>query len=66
MKAELSEDGQSFTLTRGAWSNSYPLADLPKWLAFYRKQPLDFPKSGDSYAASIAALEALAARLGQG
>ena len=36
MKAELSEDGQSFTLTRGAWSNSYPLADLPKWLAFYR------------------------------
>jgi len=60
MKATLSDDGQSFTLARGAWSNSYPLADLPKWLAFYREQPRLFPKAGDTYAGSIAALEQLA------
>lgn len=60
MIATLSEDGQSFTLTRGAWSNTYPIAELPKWLAFYQEQQALFPKAGDSYQASIAAMQALA------
>lgn len=63
MKAELTPDGTGFTLTRGAWSSTYPLADLDRWLEFYRRQPVDFPKSGQAYAESIAALESLTARL---
>lgn len=59
MKATVTEDGRHFTLQRGAWSNTYPIEDLAKWLAFYRQQPLDFPKSGTNYAASITALESL-------
>lgn len=60
MIATVSEDGQSFTLTRESWSNTYPMAELPKWLAFYQDQKALFPKAADSYDASIAALQALA------
>lgn len=63
MITSVSDDGQTFTLTRGAWSNTYPVADLAKWLAFYRDQKALFPKAGASYDASIAALEALARQL---
>lgn len=64
MKATLSDDRKSFTLQRGAWSNTYPVEDLPKWLAFYREQPRLFPKAGETYAASITAIEALAREAG--
>ncbi len=57
-------DDTSFTLTSGAWSNSYPLEELSKGLAFYRHQKERFPKSGNHYDASIAAIEALAEKLG--
>lgn len=66
MKAILSDDKSQFTLQRGAWSNTYPVEEAAKWLAFYRRQPIDFPKAGHTYAASIAALEDLCRRLGQG
>ncbi|WP_312525716.1 hypothetical protein [Paracoccus sp. (in: a-proteobacteria)] len=56
-------DDTSFTLTSGAWSNTYPLEDLAKWLKFYRHQKERFPKSGPHYDASIAAIEALAEQL---
>ncbi len=64
MKAILSDDRTSFTLSRGAWSNSYPVDEAAHWLAFYRKQPVDFPKAGRAYAGSIAALEGLCRDLG--
>ena len=60
---ETSHDDSTFTLTRGAWSNTYPLEDLQKWLAFYRRQKEHFPKSGTNYDASITAIEALAKKL---
>ena len=64
MKAILSDDRTTFTLRRGAWSNSYPVETATAWLAFYRRQPVDFPKAGRAYEASIAALEALCRDLG--
>lgn len=57
-------DTQSFTIADKAWTNSYPIAELPKWLGFYRKMKVDYPKSGDSYDADIAALAKLAVELG--
>lgn len=63
MIATISDDGQSFTLTRGAWSNTYPLSELPKWQAFYHDQKRLFPKAAESYDASIAALDGLAQQL---
>lgn len=29
---------ETFTMTKGAWSNTCPISDLPKWLVFYRQQ----------------------------
>ncbi|MCV2448443.1 hypothetical protein [Paracoccus sp. DMF] len=62
MKA--THDEATFTLTGNMWSATYPLDELPKWLAFYRRQKARFPKAGDSYDGTIAALEALAKDLG--
>lgn len=64
MKAILSDDRTSFTLRRGAWSNTYPVAQAASWLAFYRRQPMDFSKAGRAYEESIAALEKLCRDLG--
>jgi len=62
MKA--SHDESTFTLSRGSWSNTYPLEDVGKWLALYRRQKDRFPKSGHSYDASISALEELSLEIG--
>lgn len=56
-------DESTFTLRGREWYGTYPLEDLPKWLAFYRKLKVEYPKSGTSYDATIAALEALEAEL---
>ena len=61
---QATHDDSTFTLMSKAWSNTYPLDDLTKWLAFYRHQKEKFPKSLDAYDASIAALEGLADQLG--
>lgn len=57
---------ETFTLKSGAWSNTYPILDLPKWLSFYRRMKADFPKSGNSYDWAIEALEKLAKEAGVG
>ncbi len=62
MKA--THDDTTFTLTGEVWSSTYPLEELPKWLRWYRGQKRRFAKAGDSYDATIAALETLAAELG--
>lgn len=62
MKA--THDDTTFRLTGEVWSSTYPLEELPKWLRWYRGQKRRFSKAGDSYDATIAALEALAAELG--
>lgn len=63
MKATRSES--TFTLTGKHWSGTYPLDDLPKWLAFYRRLRENHPKSGTSYDATIEALEGLERELVQ-
>ena len=61
--AILSADGASFRIRRDAWFNDYPLADLPFWIAFYKRLRDQHPKALHSYDATIAALEDLARRL---
>lgn len=61
MKA--THDESTFTLRKREWYGTYPLEDLLKWLAFYRKMKREFPKTGTSYDATIAALEKLEAEL---
>lgn len=58
MKA--THDETTFTLTGEIWSATYPLDELPKWLRFYRSRKERFPKAGNNYDATIAALEGLA------
>jgi hypothetical protein len=60
---KITHDDKTFTITGQQWSGTYPLQDLSKWLAFYRRQRADFPKAGPSYDATIAGLEALAKKL---
>lgn len=57
MKA--TRDGDTFTLNGRYWSATYPIEELPRWLAFYRDQREKFPRSGRSYDATIRALEDL-------
>lgn len=58
--AKLSKDGTYFVLSKGSWQNEYPLADLDRWIEFYRKMRREHPKSQSSYDRTIAALEELA------
>jgi hypothetical protein len=51
----------TFTLTKGPWSGTFPIEDLPKWLAFYRRQQELFPAHAANYANDVRALEGLAA-----
>lgn len=61
---QIAHDNHTFTIAGKEWFGTYPLEDLGKWLAFYRRQREDFPKAGTAYDATIAGLEALAVRLG--
>lgn len=54
----------SYTHVKRSWSNTYPVERLAEWIAFYKKQRADFPKSGKHYDEDIAKLEALAKQLG--
>lgn len=62
----LDPDRTSFTMKRGVWSSSYPVSDLPKWTAFYRRQQELYPAHADQYAESFNALRELAASLEHG
>lgn len=56
--AVLDQEGTTFTMTRGAWTNTYPVAELPKWIAFYRRQAELIPDQ-KSYIEDVRALERL-------
>ncbi len=62
-RMKVQHDESTFTLTGEYWSATYPLADLQKWLAFYRGRRARFPKAGDAYDTTLAALEELERRL---
>lgn len=53
----------TFTLTKGIWSGTFPIDDLPGWLAFYRDQRGRFPAHAANYDEDVRALEELAAQL---
>lgn len=60
---EASEDGQSFTITRSAWSGTYPTDALQRQLKFYRQ--LRDRKNGayaQHYGPTVRALEEFARR----
>lgn len=61
----LDPDRKSFAMRRGEWTSRYPVSDLPKWLAFYRRQQEIFPAQAEQYAKDFDALEKLAASLAQ-
>ncbi len=53
----------TFTMAKSGWTNTYPISDLPKWLAFYRKQQELFPRYASFYQDSVDGLEKLTAEL---
>ena len=57
MKATRTET--TFTLTGRDWSGVYPIEDLPKWLAFYRRMRNVHPSSAPYYDAAVQALEGI-------
>ncbi|NDR57146.1 hypothetical protein FPS10_12035 [Pseudoruegeria sp. M32A2M] len=60
----MSADGSTVIHESDNWQGRFPVADLPRWIAFYRR--LRDRKGGKyraSYADDVAALEALGRRL---
>lgn len=62
-RATLSADARTVTLMRDTWSETFPVATLPKRLSFYRRlrdapAPKDRDKGhGHHYAPTVTALE---------
>lgn len=53
----------TFTLVKGKWSGTFPVADLSSWLEFYRQQQERYPVHAASYGVDVMVLEALAAEI---
>lgn len=62
--AKYDSEAGTFTLSKGPWSGTFPIADLPKWLNFYRRQRERYPNHAACYITDVEALEVLAAQLG--
>lgn len=61
--AVLSSDGQSYRLSAGAWSGTYPIARLDNEIAFYRRmRDRNGGKHARFYEATVTALEGLATK----
>ena len=56
----------TLTMSKGGWINTYPISQLPGWLAFYRKQQEMFPRYAAFYEDTAVALETLTADLQSG
>lgn len=58
MKATITIDSTTgtFTHSRRDWSGTFPLSDLPKWLAFYRDQQQRYPAYAHTYEPDAVAL----------
>lgn len=59
--ATIDSDGNTVTMTKGSWSITFPLDELPNWIAFYRRQQVMFAPHARSYDTDVLALEALLA-----
>jgi hypothetical protein len=53
----------TFRLEKDVWRGTFPIADLPNWIRFYRQQMERYPAQAGSYAEDVKALEALRAEL---
>ena len=53
----------TFTIVKDKWRGTFPIADLPTWLDFYRHQRERYPAHAASYDSDVKALEALVADL---
>ncbi|OWJ74407.1 hypothetical protein [Haematobacter genomosp. 1] len=58
MKVTYDHTARTFSMKGRIWSDTYPIEDLPKWLAFYRKMQAEHPKAKGAYDATVIALEA--------
>jgi hypothetical protein len=67
MKSTATYDSGTGTIahSRGAWSDTFPVADLGERIAFYRSQQARFPDHAESYADDVKALETVARELSQ-
>jgi hypothetical protein len=45
----IDSDAGTFTHSRRDWLGTFPLADLEKWLAFYREQQARYPAHAITY-----------------
>lgn len=46
-------------MTGVQWSGTYPIEDLPRWLAFYRRMGNVHPNGAPYYDAAVQALEGI-------
>jgi hypothetical protein len=62
MTTEVTYDSTAgtFTMTKGSWTNTYPVSDVQKWIDFYRRQQERFPAYAAIYDEDVRALEKLA------
>lgn len=67
MKSKATYDSATGTVThsRGSWSDTFPVADLGRRIAFYRSQQERFPDHAASYEDDVRVLEAVAKELWQ-
>ncbi|MBN9568965.1 MAG: hypothetical protein J0H79_15335 [Alphaproteobacteria bacterium] len=57
-EAWLSQDGSTVHMRRGGWTGEFPIADLGRWLGFYRDlQNRALGKFAYVYGPTVAALE---------
>jgi hypothetical protein len=61
-KATIDAISGTFTLVKEQWEGTYPIANLPESLAFYREQQARFPNHASSYDDVVAALTILSGR----
>lgn len=61
MKATATYDSATgkYTHKKGKWSDIRPIADLPRFLAFYREQQQRYPAYAATYQDHVEALEGL-------
>jgi hypothetical protein len=65
MKVLLHKDRTRFTMVKGSWRQTCPVADLTAQIAFYTRMadPKRTPKGWTHYTETIAALRAVKAKL---
>lgn len=65
LRAAIVANGAVLAMTKGAWWQRVPAADLPKWISLYRRlRDRDGGKHAQHYAQPVEALEAAARKAG--